>query len=195
MRQCYKCKETKELTEFHNDRTQVGGKSYDCKKCKSEIRKQKRKEDPEKYREQCRKSAIKNYDTIKVSQKKHRLKNRETILKRRREQREPRKRELNAKESLRRKAQRKNDPIFLENERRKQREYYHKNREKLLPKHYAHKLVLYAIKLGMMQKQKECQKCRNNIRVEAHHEDYAKPLEVQWLCKVCHVARHKELDG
>jgi len=195
MRQCYKCKETKELTEFHNDRTQVGGKSYDCKKCKSEIRKQKRKENPEKYREQCRISAKKNYETIRESQRRHRLENRDKILKRRKERREPIKREMNAKESARRKSHRLLNTECAKRERKRQKEYDKINFGKQKPKRDAHKLVMYAVKLGMIKKPEVCSKCGSNIRIEGHHEDYTKPLDVQWLCKVCHVARHRELNG
>lgn len=31
-----------------------------------------------------------------------------------------------------------------------------------------------------------CAKC-GELKVEAHHEDYAKPLEVIWLCRACHL--------
>lgn len=194
MRTCYKCKETKEFSEFHKDKTQVGGISYDCKKCKSEIRKQKRKENPEKYREACRKSAEKNYETIRASQRKHRLENRDRILKRRKELREPRKVEINARESERRKNQRKNDPIFLERERERTRKYYKNNKQNQVPKRKAHQLVMYAVKLGLLKRLSECETCGSKIRVEGHHEDYNKPLEVKWLCKVCHVERHRILD-
>lgn len=30
-------------------------------------------------------------------------------------------------------------------------------------------------------------------RVEAHHEDYSRPLNVRWLCVAHHKARHVEL--
>lgn len=195
MRVCYKCKEKKELTEFHNDKTQVGGKSYDCKKCKSERCKQKRKENPEKYKEAGRQAVLRNYEKIRKSQKKYRLENREVILKRRKELRQPRKVEINERESLRRKEQRKKDPEFVERERKRQRDRYIIKKHEMLPKHNAHKLVMYAVKLGLLTKPENCVKCGLKIRIEGHHEDYSKPLEVQWLCKVCHVARHKELNG
>lgn len=31
--------------------------------------------------------------------------------------------------------------------------------------------------------------------VEAHHEDYSKPLEVIWLCRECHLELHKEREN
>ena len=42
---------------------------------------------------------------------------------------------------------------------------------------------------------KPCEKCgickANNQR---HHEDYDKPLEINWLCPLCHTKRHREID-
>ena len=189
LRKCYKCKEEKEFSEFNKDRTQSGGISYDCKKCKSENSKRKRVENPKKYREQVRRSAQKNYETIRASQKKYLLENREQILARRKELREPRKFEINARENLRRK----NDPNFLEKERIRQKRYREKNKEKMIPQHNAHKLVMYAVKLGLLTRPKECEVCKGSIKIEGHHDDYTKPLEVRWLCKSCHWKADRKL--
>ena len=39
-----------------------------------------------------------------------------------------------------------------------------------------------------------CERCGHAINVQAHHEDYTKPLEVVWLCPPCHGARHREIN-
>jgi hypothetical protein len=45
------------------------------------------------------------------------------------------------------------------------------------------------IKRGIIIKQ-PCSVC-GDPKVEGHHEDYNKPLEVVWLCRPCHMAHHK----
>jgi len=187
MKKCYICKEIKEISEFYNDKSQSGGKSYECKKCKSEIRKKQRLSNVDKYREQQRKSLERNYDSIRASQKRHLEKNRDKILKRRRENRLNKRDEINKKESLRRK----NDPLYYIKERKRQKAWREKNKEKLKNKTDTHKLVMYAVKLGILSKPKECSKCGQMKRIEGHHEDYSKPLEVIWLCNPCHQALHK----
>lgn len=45
----------------------------------------------------------------------------------------------------------------------------------------------------------DCEKCNRRVGEEgikiivAHHEDYARPLDVIWLCGSCHQKRHHEL--
>lgn len=45
-----------------------------------------------------------------------------------------------------------------------------------------------AIASGKLTRQ-PCEVC-GEPKTQAHHEDYTKPLEVQWLCVSCHRARH-----
>ena len=53
-------------------------------------------------------------------------------------------------------------------------------------KRKARKAVYYAIKVGKLIKPDVCSHCFKKKKVESHHEDYSKPLEVWWLCKKCH---------
>jgi ribosomal protein S27AE len=54
-----------------------------------------------------------------------------------------------------------------------------------------HNAVSRAIKSGKLIRQ-SCEKCGNENSL-AHHEDYDKPLMVNWLCQPCHKKRHKEM--
>ncbi len=57
----------------------------------------------------------------------------------------------------------------------------------------AREIVNRAIKSGKLIPLNLCDECGEyNLKkdIEAHHEDYDKPLEVIWLCKDCHRERH-----
>jgi hypothetical protein len=58
----------------------------------------------------------------------------------------------------------------------------------------AHRMVSYHVSKGNLTAQ-PCERCGTTERVEAHHEDYSKPLDVMWLCSIHHKARHKELEN
>lgn len=49
-----------------------------------------------------------------------------------------------------------------------------------------------ALRDGKIIKPSACQKCLAVTKIEAHHPDYSKPFEVEWLCLTCHgETRHK----
>ena len=35
-----------------------------------------------------------------------------------------------------------------------------------------------------------CVVCGGTEKMEMHHADYTRPLDVVWMCRVCHVAHH-----
>jgi hypothetical protein len=47
-----------------------------------------------------------------------------------------------------------------------------------------------ALKTGQLMRPLFCDRCRGAGCIHGHHEDYAKPLRVTWLCARCHLARH-----
>lgn len=52
----------------------------------------------------------------------------------------------------------------------------------------AHKHVAYALARGRLIRQ-PCEVCGAE-KVEAHHDDYARPLDVRWLCRDHHEELH-----
>ena len=59
-------------------------------------------------------------------------------------------------------------------------------------KRQAHIALGNAVKRGRVEKPEECELCGDKpTRIEGHHHDYSKPLDVVWLCKPCHMLEHK----
>lgn len=49
-----------------------------------------------------------------------------------------------------------------------------------------------AVRSGVLVRPERCP-CGRDARVHGHHDDYSRPLDVLWLCAVCHKARHERL--
>jgi hypothetical protein len=56
----------------------------------------------------------------------------------------------------------------------------------------AHSMLSWAVKNGKIQKQ-PCRDC-GAVTVDGHHDDYSKPLDVIWLCKLHHQALHNQVE-
>jgi len=55
----------------------------------------------------------------------------------------------------------------------------------------AHSAVHYAVRVGNLVRPDACERCGViPKRLEAHHHDYSKYLEVEWLCTPCHHNLH-----
>ena len=83
--------------------------------------------------------------------------------------------------------------------------YYEKNKKKLNEKRkiymkkpenkmkqYARWISRDAVKNGKLIK-KPCEFC-GNIESQIHHKDYHNPLDIQWLCRICHLKLHHPKD-
>lgn len=53
----------------------------------------------------------------------------------------------------------------------------------------ANHLTSYAIERGRLTP-RVCEVCGTGRQIEAHHDDYSKPLDVRWLCKSHHKQHH-----
>ena len=65
-----------------------------------------------------------------------------------------------------------------------------KNKERDKVKRRAQQMVRYYLKAGEIVKKNSCEICKQEERLLAHHEDYSKPLDVNWLCWGCHKNLH-----
>jgi ribosomal protein S27AE len=59
-------------------------------------------------------------------------------------------------------------------------------------KRSAHMAVGHALRNGTLQKPEACEMCGSTVVIDAHHDDYSKPLDVRWLCHKCHMAMHRK---
>jgi len=75
---------------------------------------------------------------------------------------------------------------YNENHVDQNREYNRRWRESNPDKYRARVAFAMAINNKSIKRVDVCSVCGSNYFVDAHHEDYSKPLEVQWLCRLCH---------
>lgn len=64
--------------------------------------------------------------------------------------------------------------------------------EKNTVKRAAHIILGNAISNGRIVKANMCECCSETEGLHGHHDDYAEPLEVRWLCSQCHCDWHKK---
>lgn len=63
---------------------------------------------------------------------------------------------------------------------------YRGNGGKLSKNVWARNVLNAAVRRGLIEKT-VCVVCYSDQNVQAHHHDYDKPLEVDWLCYKCHL--------
>lgn len=192
MLKCSVCKEEKEKEFFNKEKRTKTGYAYECKACCAKRKKNYRdknksyckyldKKNREKNREKNRIRLLEYYyKDLEVSRKRGRdyyHKNREYIL------------EKNKRENK--------TEIEIEIERERDRKYYKSKKIHFISrakkwklmnvdKTRAHWKVKYNLSKGKMVRPENCEICGKKGIIQAHHEDYSKPLEVKWICTFCH---------
>ena len=73
---------------------------------------------------------------------------------------------------------------------RQSKQYRDEYKAKYPNKYRAHTITSNAIRDGKLFKE-PCEICSEVNAVHAHHDDYAKPLNVRWLCAAHHSQWHK----
>lgn len=66
-----------------------------------------------------------------------------------------------------------------------------RNKKKWPGKFRARHKVSNGLRDGRLRKE-PCETCGTRDRVEAHHNDYRRPLVITWLCFLCHAKTHRK---
>lgn len=173
---CRKCEIEKDLNEFPKSRRV-------CKKCASKANmewaksnKEKVLKNAKKFRENnqtiCKKRSLDHYYANKWKYREWREKNKDKCR-----QYSKKYRERN-----------------LEIVRERKREHEKKYRKVKVVEYKARKEVHRALKKGVLEKAKSCRICGLEKKLEAHHMDYTRPLEITWVCSLCHGGIHMMLN-
>ena len=173
LKKCKSCKEIKSITGFSTYKRSPDNLQYSCKACQSKYAKE-------------------NYARIYAGQKKWRFDNLESVRKQRKEYCEQRKEQ---KKEYDHEYQKKNREKINAGKRAwraknpdKSFEYTKKSQAKHPEKRVARRKLNRAIELGTIARM-PCEVCGNS-KVDAHHDDYTKPLEIRWLCRKHHAEHH-----
>jgi hypothetical protein len=88
------------------------------------------------------------------------------------------------------------DCVFRPQLRRGKANHFHRGTR---ARDRAQNLCEKAIQKGVLVRPSHCEQCRSIPKpyrdgrnpIQAHHDDYMKPLAVRWLCQPCHHAWHR----
>jgi hypothetical protein len=184
MKKCKICGKEKKFRDFWKNTQSKDGLRSNCILCL----KTKNKE----YNQ-------KNKEKISDAHSKYYLKNREKVLKYASEYREKNSEKIRLSQH-RYYYSRTPERIkqVLENSRRhrkteKNKEWCRKYTRLKNEEYKARTLLGNAVRDGKILKPDRCTICDLIGKVDGHHKDYSKPLEVIWLCRKCHVAIHNSI--
>jgi hypothetical protein len=89
------------------------------------------------------------------------------------------------------------DRVNAANKRWRGRNPDYKRTPKQQRKVAARRILRLAISAGLVEKPEHCEGCGKKCparRLHGHHHDgYERPLDVQWLCSVCHGKAHRKV--
>ena len=164
MKKCFKCGELKPLDEFYRHPQMADGHLNKCKTCNKADVSNNYRDNIDHYKEYERSRM--RLPHRKAAVKAYAIKNRDAI-------------------DVWKKAYSKENRVKIN--------LAHKRYSKRHPlKRLAHYMVSNAIRDGRLIR-KPCEEC-GELKVEAHHADYYKPIDVNWLCKIHHLARHGKVS-
>jgi len=214
MKTCARCNEEKDRVRFYKEARKKDGLCSICIECEKKRCADRKEKDVEHYRkikrENARKHAEKTNEKnrrkftenrdeyLKKSREKY-AENREAIRKRQNELRSTPERKLKDAERQRIWQAKNKDKVRIA-----ALKYSKTHREKVLKWHSewkkinreqarANRMIIDHVRRGTLRRPDTCSKCLKECKPHGHHEDYSKPLEVIWLCQICHNHAHGKL--
>jgi hypothetical protein len=173
LRKCSKCQEEKNLEDFTKDKRNPSGRSYECYVCHRKRGQEYQKKMPDEVR-------------------KRKLASRDEYGKRNREKINEKNRERHSKNPEK---QKEHARKYRESHRIEMVEYTRKWRKRNWEKVLAQSKLKDHVDRGNIIRPEKCSLCKSSdYRIEAHHPDYSKPLDVVWVCQKCHASIHQRID-
>lgn len=197
MKRCSKCKVEKELESFPKDKQRKDGYYPQCKCCVKERHEYLKANEPEKIKSWRRSYNQRHRMKLIDYRIKYYGENREDILRNQREVYSKRKGEIAIRRAKKRQTEEGRAKARIHAKRSREKtgnaiKYVTRWRKDNPKKAAVHTFVLWAIRVGVMQKATKCQGCLKECKLQAHHHDYDKPMDVIWLCTVCHGEKHRK---
>lgn len=175
---CTKCGDPKLLTEFYKEKRMKDGRRSHCKACHRLWQKTVWNTDKAKKAAADKQWRQNNAERNKANHRKSYQENRQARDK------------ANREWAI-------SHPEAIQSHRSSYRQR-HKDDSDYRAKKNARQKVRYEIRMDRL-KRGPCERCGaihgiDGVEIEGHHDDYSKPLEVRWLCKMpCHVDHHLEI--
>jgi hypothetical protein len=173
LKRCTKCRTMKPQDAYYGDKRAADGCTSQCRDCLNASAKRRREEDPE----------LKARRLAADRSRYRRNKAHKLVAARRWNEEHPERHAENSKDW-----------------RERNPEQMAANRVLHRDKENARKVLARAVARGDIVRPERCEDCGGEGQayedgrspIQGHHEDYDKPLEVAWLCRRCHGARHRE---
>ena len=82
---------------------------------------------------------------------------------------------------------------YAQTHKEQRKEYTKQYRKDNKRKGQVHKIIRNRIISGKLKRPKICPVCHRTGLVVAHHDDYSKPLIIEWMCVSCHLLLHRNI--
>jgi hypothetical protein len=175
MKICIKCNQEKEIDEFPAYKSRKGEIAYKntCKKCMAIYKSEHYTKNKVAYLSRAKVQREKDPEAYKSYLKKYYRDNKDELKEKQKEYM--------------------NTPIARKLKSETYKRYWSNPSNTI--KNKARSIVNHAIRDGKLINPMKCECCGVETFTEAHHEDYNKPLDVNWLCKTCHENKHHLNEG